>query len=237
MNRNDQARRSMLSVIGRPSLRSRFGRNLRTRNQRAAPGPFQPARHPEDEWMDTVPGKHRTVIDCAAAGAAGTGVFYANNIFTANRNGYQLTDADVAVIVVLRHEATTFAYNDAMWAKYGSVLSGLGEDRGPAHESAADGQSAQLARVRSGDDQQRRHGVGTHRPRRAFRDLRHGDQSHCRCHRFGGQGHTARDLQGVGGQPPPERPHRGSRRGGSESGTGTWLHDAERWIASVSRPT
>lgn len=77
--------------------------------------------------MDTVPGKHRTVIDCAAAGAAGTGVFYTNNIFTANRNGYQLTDADVAVIVVLRHEATTFAYNDAMWAKYGSVLGGLGK--------------------------------------------------------------------------------------------------------------
>ena len=40
-------------------------------------------------------------MDSAAAGAAGTGVFYANNIFTANRNGYQLADADVAVIVVL----------------------------------------------------------------------------------------------------------------------------------------
>src|SRR6185369_11251813 len=66
--------------------------------------------------------KHRTVIDCAAATAAGTGVFYANNIFTGNRNGYQLADSDVAVIVVLRHEATAFAYTDAIWAKYGTVL-------------------------------------------------------------------------------------------------------------------
>lgn len=72
--------------------------------------------------MNALPGKHRTVIDCAAVSAAGTGVFYANNIFTANRNGYQLADSDVAVIVVLRHEATVFAYSDAIWGKYGAVL-------------------------------------------------------------------------------------------------------------------
>jgi intracellular sulfur oxidation DsrE/DsrF family protein len=72
--------------------------------------------------MNALPGKHRTVIDCAGRTAAGTGIFYANNIFTANRNGYQLADSDVAVIVVLRHQATTYAYNDAMWGKYGAVL-------------------------------------------------------------------------------------------------------------------
>ena len=64
--------------------------------------PFQPAHHAQDEWMDTLPGKHRTVIDCAAAAAAGTGVFYANNIFTADRNGYQLADSDVAVSSAVR---------------------------------------------------------------------------------------------------------------------------------------
>lgn len=88
---------------------------------------FQPARHALDDWMDTLPGKHRTVIDCAAATAAGTGVFFANNIFTANQSGYQLTDNDVAIIVVLRHEATTFAYTDAIWAKYAAVLGDLGK--------------------------------------------------------------------------------------------------------------
>jgi hypothetical protein len=92
---------------------------------------FEPARHSQDEWMDTLPGKHRTVIDCAAAAAAGTGVFYANNIFTANRNGYQLADSDVAVIVVLRHEATAFAYTDAIWAKYGTVLGPMGKITDP----------------------------------------------------------------------------------------------------------
>jgi len=29
------------------------------------------------------------------------------------------------VIVILRHQATTYAYNDAMWAKYGGPLAGM----------------------------------------------------------------------------------------------------------------
>lgn len=131
MNKNDQARRSMLSVIGAAFAAFSLRPQSAHAQSESAARTFQPTRHPEDEWMDTLSGKHRNVIDCAAASAAGTGVFYANNIFTANRNGYQLTDADVAVIVVLRHEATTFAYNDAMWAKYGSALSGLGKITDP----------------------------------------------------------------------------------------------------------
>ena len=122
MRTDNGTRRSLLSAIGAAAgavvLGSRSGRA-----QTTAPAPtFQPARHAQDDWMNALPGKHRTVIDCAGRTAAGTGIFYANNIFTANRNGYQLADSDVAVIVVLRHEATTYAYNDAMWGKYGAVL-------------------------------------------------------------------------------------------------------------------
>ena len=115
------ARRSLLSGLGLAAAAFTIG-TRKTLAQTSAPVAFQPARHPQDQWMDTLPGKHRTVIDCAAVSAAGTGVFYANNIFTANRNGYQLADSDVAVIIVLRHEATVFAYSDAMWSKYGAVL-------------------------------------------------------------------------------------------------------------------
>jgi hypothetical protein len=120
----------MLSGLG--AVAAAFALRPRSAQAQAAPAAaFEPTRHAQDQWMDTLPGKHRTVIDCAAAAAAGTGVFYANNIFTANRNGYQLADSDVAVIVVLRHEATTFAYNDVIWGKYGSVLGGLGKIADP----------------------------------------------------------------------------------------------------------
>ena len=131
MNKTQHVRRSMLSAIGAAlaafSLRPQAAQAQSSNSGKR----FEPARHPEDDWMDTVPGKHRTVIDCAAVEAAGTGVFYANNIFTANRTGYQLADSDVAVIVVLRHQATTFAYSDAIWAKYGSVLATLGKVTDP----------------------------------------------------------------------------------------------------------
>jgi hypothetical protein len=131
MKKHHWARRSMLTGLG--AVAAAFALRPGSAQAQAAPPatPFQPARHPQDEWMDTLPGKHRTIIDCAAAGAAGTGVFYANNIFTANRNGYQLADSDVAVIVVLRHEATAFAYDDAMWAKYGTVLGNMGKIADP----------------------------------------------------------------------------------------------------------
>jgi hypothetical protein len=129
--KSDYRRRLMLSGIG--AALAAFTLRSRSVQAQPAPGarPFEPARHPQDDWMDALPGKHRTVIDCAAAAAAGTGVFYANNIFTANRNGYQLADSDVAVIVVLRHEATAFAYTDAIWAKYGTVLGPMGKITDP----------------------------------------------------------------------------------------------------------
>jgi len=47
---------------------------------------------------------------------------YASNVFTANRTGYSLESRDVGVLVILRHNATPYGFNDAMWAKYGSVF-------------------------------------------------------------------------------------------------------------------
>ena len=84
---------------------------------------FQPARHSQDDWFETVPGKHRTFIDCASVNAAGAGMLFANNLYVGNARGYQLKDADVAVVVCLRHVTTVFAFNDDIWAKYGQALS------------------------------------------------------------------------------------------------------------------
>ena len=36
---------------------------------------FQPARHPQDEWMTRLPGKRRTIIDCATCPAPVKGCF------------------------------------------------------------------------------------------------------------------------------------------------------------------
>jgi intracellular sulfur oxidation DsrE/DsrF family protein len=81
-----------------------------------------PARHAEDDWMDQIPGKHRMIFDTASTRGAAESLFFTRNLLLASGTGYGLKDNDVAVIVVLRHQSTSFGYNDALWAKYGSIF-------------------------------------------------------------------------------------------------------------------
>ena len=89
----------------------------------AASEPFRPARHAQDDWYDKLPGVHRYVIDSASADGFGWALWFAGNYYTANQDAYGLKDSDLAVVIVARHKATTFAYNDAIWAKWGKQLS------------------------------------------------------------------------------------------------------------------
>ena len=54
-------------------------------------------------------------------------MLFANNFFIANQNGYGLGNADAAVVIVVRHNSTPFAYTDAMWAKYGGPIGDASE--------------------------------------------------------------------------------------------------------------
>jgi intracellular sulfur oxidation DsrE/DsrF family protein len=84
---------------------------------------FEPARHPEDDWLDQTSAKHRFFYDTTSAEGYGQALFFARNYFVASASGYKLTDADVAQVICMRHESTSFAFTDAMWAKYGAALS------------------------------------------------------------------------------------------------------------------
>ena len=66
---------------------------------------------------------HRFVFDTTTAEGFDAALLYATNYFTANQSGYGLGDADLAVVIVARHNSTPFAYTDSMWAKYGAPLS------------------------------------------------------------------------------------------------------------------
>ena len=114
------ARRSLLSAVGAAIAAIALGPKQAAAQSPA--GGFQPARHQPDEWLNQLPGRHRTIIDCATISGAGEGILYANNLYVGNKNGYQLNESDVAVVVCLRHLATVFAYNDAMWGKYGQAM-------------------------------------------------------------------------------------------------------------------
>jgi intracellular sulfur oxidation DsrE/DsrF family protein len=87
-----------------------------------SPARWEPARHDKDDWMDSLPGKHRMVIDTTSVDGFRNGLLFAGNFILANHDDYGLQNQDQAIIVVARHLSTGYAYNNDMWAKYGTSL-------------------------------------------------------------------------------------------------------------------
>ena len=86
---------------------------------------FQPARHTQDDWLDSLPGKHRLFLDAVNGPGAGDALLFAGNFLNMNKSGYDLADSDSAVVICVRHFATPFAWSDAIWAKYGAAFTEL----------------------------------------------------------------------------------------------------------------
>ena len=124
------ARRSFLSRMGAgaAAFGAAFGAGSWMQAQSApkstaAASPWRPVRHPEDDWFDQPTAKHRFFLDTTTPEAFAQALTFARNFYTGNANGYGLADADIAQIICARHRSTAFAFNDAMWAKYGATLS------------------------------------------------------------------------------------------------------------------
>jgi intracellular sulfur oxidation DsrE/DsrF family protein len=75
--------------------------------------------HPADAWLDDLKGQHKTIFDCTSVENGGMGWTFARNFLTANTGPiYGLKDSDINAIVCVRHSASVYGFNDAMWAKY-----------------------------------------------------------------------------------------------------------------------
>ncbi len=123
MENENRSRRAL--IVGAGSVVAAAALGARSAQAQAA-GVFRPAAHSEDAWLNQRPGKHRIFIDSATPSGAGEAILYANNLFNANKATYAgSSDADLAIVVCMRHFATPFAFTDAMWAKYGKVMSGM----------------------------------------------------------------------------------------------------------------
>jgi hypothetical protein len=114
------ARRSLMS--GMSAVAAAFALGARPASAQSAAAPFQPARHPQDEWLHKIPGKHRVVFDVTSSRGVPEALHFANNIYSGNKSLYGLDEADLAVVIILRHSATAFGYSDAIWAKHGKAL-------------------------------------------------------------------------------------------------------------------
>jgi intracellular sulfur oxidation DsrE/DsrF family protein len=125
------ARRAFLSQLGAGAVGAGVSSAVGTgaanaQEQPARSGPWQPAHHSQDDWLDQLPGVHRFVFDTTSPAGFANALVYVNNYFTASGNEYGLKDADSAVVIVARHDSTPFAYNDRMWEKYGKPLAERG---------------------------------------------------------------------------------------------------------------
>jgi intracellular sulfur oxidation DsrE/DsrF family protein len=85
----------------------------------AAQVPARAPTHPADAWLDDLKGQHKNIFDCISVETGPSGWTFARNFLTANTGPvYQLKDADVNAIVCVRHLASVYGFNDAVWAKY-----------------------------------------------------------------------------------------------------------------------
>lgn len=126
------ARRSFLVRLGTGGVLAATDIGSPLAAAQAGPNaPWRPARHPQDDWFDKIPGQHRFLFDTTTPDGMALTLRFANNYFTANENAYGLKDTDLAVVIVARHKSTSFAYSDAIWAKYGKELSEQAEFRDP----------------------------------------------------------------------------------------------------------
>lgn len=119
--------------VRRRSFLSRFGAGLAALSAAFVPAAaraaepqgtarWSPTRHEQDEWLEAVPGQHRFFFDAISPKGAGEAIAFATNYYAASQTGYGLGNADLAVVICLRHWATPFAFTDAVWAKYGAPL-------------------------------------------------------------------------------------------------------------------
>jgi intracellular sulfur oxidation DsrE/DsrF family protein len=96
---------------------------------------WEAARHEQDDWLDKIPGKHRLIFDTTSSSGMSSALLYGSNYYTGNRTGYGLQNNDLAVVIVARHFSTAYAYNEALWAKYGDQLSNASDSSKPASKT------------------------------------------------------------------------------------------------------
>lgn len=127
------ARRKLVAALGTGAVV--LGAAAVPREASAKNARWQPALEKDDDWME-LPGRHRLVFDATSADGAAHALFFARNYIGVNKSAYGLEPSQLATIIILRHMATVFAFDDAIWAKYGKLLSNMAKFTDPKTQEA-----------------------------------------------------------------------------------------------------
>jgi intracellular sulfur oxidation DsrE/DsrF family protein len=119
MATNRTRRRALIAGLGTTAAAVALGTPASAQTAATA---FQPSRYPQDDWFATRPGKHRVILDTVSSAGVADAIRFANNLFVGSKTGYSVDESDMAIVVCLRHRATSHAYPDALWSKYSRAL-------------------------------------------------------------------------------------------------------------------
>jgi len=121
------ARRKLIAALGTGAV---LGATALPREASAKNARWHPALEKDDDWME-LPGRHRLVFDATTVDGAAHALFFARNYIGVNKSAYGIEPSQLATIIILRHMATVFGYDDAIWAKYGTILSNMAKFTDP----------------------------------------------------------------------------------------------------------
>jgi intracellular sulfur oxidation DsrE/DsrF family protein len=114
-------RRALIAGLGAAAAAGALGTS--GAEAQTAPGAsFMPTIHPQDDWMSAMKGQHRIIVDVTSPAGVPDAIRFTNNLLEGHKNGWGVEESEVAVIVCVRHQATAYGYNDALWAKYGKTM-------------------------------------------------------------------------------------------------------------------
>lgn len=83
---------------------------------------WEPKREALDDWYDLPGTLHRMLFDTTSVAQLRGALGYANNCYFVTWKDYGQKPQDLGMILILRHFSTPFAFNDAMWKKYGKLF-------------------------------------------------------------------------------------------------------------------
>lgn len=84
---------------------------------------WQPQFDAADSWLELPNTRHRMVFDVLTPKGAMAALDFVENFFSTNLSAYRLHPSTLGVVVILRHMATPFGFNDHIWTKYGAAFS------------------------------------------------------------------------------------------------------------------
>jgi hypothetical protein len=103
MAKQIKGRRAMIAGLGAVATAGALGGREAQAQGASTPALFTTVLHTEDAWMSGMRGVHRIVLDVTTPEGVPDGIRFAGNLFNGHKTGYGVDEAEVAIIMCLRH--------------------------------------------------------------------------------------------------------------------------------------